>query len=114
MLNRLPLIDKNLHENKNEIWGYYTSDIEMIVTSKNVDQNGETQIRFNNNKGCETYINSIDQKYESEDSIFNGLKYKLITPEFNLGKRSKYGKRCDFKHKLIEFKGNFFFITTKG
>ena len=62
----------------------------------------------------EAYINSIDQDYDSEDSIFNGYIYKIDTPDFNIVNRSQYGNGCGFKHDIIEYRGNNCFTPTKG
>ena len=62
----------------------------------------------------EAYIKAIHQDYESEDAIFNGCIYKNNTPQFNLVNRSQYGNGCDFKHEIIEYRGNDCFIPTKG
>ena len=62
----------------------------------------------------EAYINSIDKGYDAEDAIFNGYIYKLNTPQFNKVNRSQYGNGCDFKHEIIEYRGNNCFIPTKG
>ena len=60
------------------------------------------------------YINAIDEGYDAEDSIFNGYICKLNTPQFNLVHRSQYGSACDFKHDIIEYRGNNCYIQTKG
>ena len=39
---------------------------------------------------------------------------KLDKPLFNMVKRSKYGKRVDFKLEIIEYKGNNCYIPMKG
>ena len=61
----------------------------------------------------EFYINSIDESYDAEDAIFNGHIYKINTPIFNKINRSQYGNSCDFKHEIIEYRGNNCFIPTK-
>ena len=78
------------------------------------DQIRRTVTRFKNMDNFEAYINSIDQDYDSEDTIFNGYIYKLDTPQFNKMKRSEYGNSCDFKHEIIEYRGNNRHIPTKG
>ena len=62
----------------------------------------------------ESYVNSIDEGYATEDAIFNGHIYKLNTPHFKKVNRSQYGIGCDFKHEIIEYRGNNCFIPTKG
>ena len=43
----------------------------------------------------ESYTNAIDFDYDSEDVTFSGYIYKLNTPQFNVVKRSTYGKSTD-------------------
>ena len=62
----------------------------------------------------ESYINSIDQDYDSDDSIFNGYIYKINTPQFNKVVRSQYGNGCNFDKIIIEYCGKNCFIPTKG
>ena len=62
----------------------------------------------------EAFINSIDQNYDSEDTTFNGYIYKLNTPQFTKVNRSQYGIGCDFKHDIIEYRGDNCFKPTKG
>ena len=61
----------------------------------------------------ESYISTIDEGYDAEDAIFNGYIYKINTPQFNKVNGSQYGKGCDFKHEIIEHRGNSCFIPTK-
>ena len=70
--------------------------------------------RFRNNTDYETYVNAIDQDYESEDAIFNGYIYRTDTPQVNLFNRSQYGKGRDFKLQIFEFPGNICFKTTNS
>ena len=74
----------------------------------------EKLIRFRNVSDYEASINAIDQDYESDDSFFNGYIYKIDTPQFNLVKRSQFGTGCNFKHEIIEYRGNNCYIPTKG
>ena len=78
------------------------------------DQIRRTVTRFKNMDNFEAYINSIDQDYDSGDAIFNEYVYKLDTPQFNKVNKSQYGNGCDFKHEIIEYRGNNCFIPTKG
>ena len=71
-LNKILVIDKNLHEIKQEILQDYTSAFEMVGNLKVGDQIRQTNIRFRNFNDFEFYINSIDLDYDSDDSIFNG------------------------------------------
>ena len=66
----------------------------------------QTHIRFRNPTVFESYINAIDQDYESEDAILNGYIVKINTPQFNLVKGSQCCFGCDFKHEFVEFRGN--------
>ena len=113
-LNKIQVIDKNLHEIKQEILVNYNGEFEMVGNLNVGDQIRQTRIRFRNIKDYETYINSIDQDYDSEDAIFNGYIYKVDTPQFKKVTRSQYGNGCDFKHEIIEYRGNNCFIPTKG
>ena len=113
-LNKIQVIDKNLHEIKQEILEDYTGEFEMIGNLKVGDQIRQTQIRFRNTNDYEAYINSIDQDYDSEDAIFNGYIYKLDTPIFNKVNRSHYGNGCTFDKIIIEYCGNNCYIPTKG
>ena len=113
-LNKIQVIDKNLHEIKQEILIDYVGEFEMVGNLKVGDQICQTKIRFRNMDDFEAYINSIDQDYDSEDAIFNGYFYKLDTPQFKKVNRSQYGNGCDFKHEIIEYKGNNCYIPTKG
>ena len=113
-LNKIQVIDKNLHEIKHEILPDYIGTFEMVGNLKVGDQIRQTHVRFRNMDDFEAYINSIDQDYDSDDSIFNGYIYKIDTPQFNKVNRSQYGNGCDFKHVIIEYRGNNCFIPTKG
>ena len=62
----------------------------------------------------EAYINSNDEGYDAEDAIFNGYIYKINNLQFNLVIRSQYGNGCDFRHQIIEYRGNNCFIPTRG
>ena len=85
----------------------------MIGNLKVGDQIRQTHARFRNMDDFEAYINSIDQDYDSDDSIFNGYFYKIDTPQFNKVNRPQYGNGCYFKHEIIEYRGNNCFIPTK-
>ena len=113
-LNKIQVNDKNLHEIKNEILQDYEGVFEMIGNLKIGDQIRQTHIRFRNMDDFEAYINSIDQDYDSDDTIFNGYIYKLDTPIFNKINRSQYGNGCSFDKIIIEYRGNNCFIPTKG
>ena len=78
------------------------------------DQIRQTHIRFKDIAVYESYINAIDEDYESDDAIFNGYIYKNNTPQFSIVNRSQYGNGCDFKHEILEYQGNNCFVPTKG
>ena len=113
-LNKIHVVDKNLHEIENEILLDYVGEFEMVCNLKVGDQIRQTHIRFRNMDDFEAYINAIDEGYDAEDAIFNGYVYKLNTSQFNKVNRSQYGNGCDFKHEIIEYRGNNSFIPTKG
>ena len=101
-LNKIQVIDKNLHEIKQEILQEYEGDFEMVGNLKIGDQIRQTKIRFRNISDYEAYINAIDQDYDSEDALFNGYIYKLDTPQFNKVNRSEYGNGCSFDKLIVE------------
>ena len=113
-LNKIQVIDKILHEIKNEILLDYVGEFEMVGNVKVGDQVRQTNVRFRNMDDFEAYINAIDQDYDSEDAIFNGYIYELDTPQFKKVIRSQNGNGCDFKHEIIEYRGSNCFIPTKG
>ena len=113
-LDKVQVIDKNLHEIKNEILQDYDGTFEMVENLKVGDQIRQTHVRFRNMDDFEAYINCIDQDYDSDDSIFNGYIYKIKTPQFNKVNRSQYGNGCSFDKIIIECRGNNCFIPTKG
>ena len=113
-LNKIQVIDKNLHEKKNEILLDYVGTFEMIGNLKVGDQIRQTNVRFRNMDDFEAYINAIDEGYGAEDAIFNGYIYKLDTPIFKKVNRGQYGKGCDFNKIILENQGNNCFIPTKG
>ena len=78
------------------------------------DQIRHTHIRFKNIDDFESLINSIDEGYDAEDAIFSGYIYKINIPQLSLVNKSQYGNGCDFKHKIIEYRGKICFIPTKG
>ena len=113
-LNKSQVIDKNLHEIKNEILVDYDGTFEMVGNLIVGDQIRQTHIRFRNMNDYEAYINSIDQDCDSDDSIFNGYIYKIYTPQFKKVNRSQYGNGCSFDKIIIEYQGNNCFIPSKG
>ena len=89
-LKKVQVVDENLHENKEEILGEFGGEFEMVGSLKVDDQIRQTHIGFRNFTDYEAYINSIDEGYDAEDSIFNGYIYKIDTLQINLVKRSQY------------------------
>ena len=114
MLAKFPLIDKKLHEIKNEKLRDYTGDFEMVGELSIGDLFRQTHIIFRNNTDYEHYIKIIGQEYESEDAIFDGYNYKLNTPQINLVNRSQYGYACDFKQQNIEYRGKKCYIPSNS
>ena len=113
-LNKIQVVNKNLHEIKHEILLDYEGQFELVGNLKVGDQIRETHTRFRNMADFEAYINTIDENYDSEDSIFDGYIYKLNTPQFNKVNRSQFGNGCSFDKIIIEYRGNNCFIPTKG
>ena len=85
----------------------------MVARLKIADQTRETHIRFRNIDDFESYLNAINQDYESEAAIFNGQIHKIYTLQSNSVNRNQYGIGCDFRHEFIEYRGNNCFIPTK-
>ena len=113
-LNKIQVIKKNLLEIKQEILVGYTGEFEKVGSLKLGNQIRQTHIRFRNMDDFESYINAIDDGYDAEDAIFNGYIYKIKTPQFILVNSCQYGNGCDFKHEIIEYRGNNCFIPNKG
>ena len=86
---KIQVIDKNLHEIKQEILQDYIGTFEMVGNLKVGDQIRQTHVRFRSMNNFEAYINSIDERFDADDCIFNGYIYKLIAPQFNKVKRSQ-------------------------
>ena len=113
-LNKIQIVNKNLHEIKPEILIDYNGEFEMIGTLKVGDQIRQTHIRFRNISDYEAYINAVDEGYDADDSIFNGYIYKINNPQFNKVKRSQYGNGCSFDKIINEYRGNNCYKPTKG
>ena len=82
-LNKIHVVNKNLHEIKQKILVNYTGEFEMVGKLRVGDQIRETHIRFRIITDYESYINAIDKGYDAEDAIFNGYVYKIETPQFS-------------------------------
>ena len=111
-LNKIRVNNKNLLEIKQEFLVDYVGEFEMVGNLKVGDQIRKTHIRFRNIEDYEAYNNAIDEGYDVKDAIFKGYIYKLDTPQFNEVSRSQYGNGCDFKHEIIEYRGNNCFIPS--
>ena len=61
MLNKIHIVNKNLHEIKQETLVDYVGEFEMVGNLKVGDQIRQTHIRFRNMDDFEKYINSIDE-----------------------------------------------------
>ena len=92
----------------------YKVDFETVGKLSVGDQIRTTDTRFGNIFEYEAYINPIDERYDAEDAIFNGYFFKIKTLQFNRKNRSQNGNGCDFKHEIIEYRGNICYIPTKG
>ena len=90
-LNKIQVVDKTLLEIKNEILLDYVGEFEMVGNLKVGDQIRQTHFSFRNIDDYESYNNTIDQDYESEDAIFNGRIYNIKTPQIKKVNRSQYG-----------------------
>ena len=112
-LNKIQVIDETIHEIENKSSKSYGGKFEMVGKESSGDLVRETHIGFRSISDYEHYINAIDQNYDSEDAIFNGYIYKMDTPLFNKLNRSRYGIRCEFKHEIVAYRSNKFFILTK-
>ena len=112
--NKNYVTDKKLHEIRNDFLLDYDDIFKMIGTIFIGDRFRQTHIKFIINNDYETYIISIDESCGTDDIVFKGYFYKLDTPQFFMINRSEYGNSCDFKHAIIEYKGNNCYILTKG
>ena len=118
-LNKIHVIEKKLYEIKQEILQDYGGEFEMVGNLKvgNLkvgNQIRQTRSKFRNIDDFDAYINAIDEGYDAEDAIFNGYIYKIDTPKFRKVNRSQYGIGCDFKHEIIEYRGNNCYIQLKA
>ena len=112
-LKKIEIIDKILHEIKNEILREENVEFEKKGKLSIGDHKRQTHSRCKNFTDYENYVNAIDQNYESDDSIFNSYVYKENTPQFNVANRSEYGNGNDFKHQIIEYPGKKCYIPSK-
>ena len=113
-LNEIHVFHKNFHEIQQEALPDYTVEFEMIGKLSAVDQLRQTHEKIRKFADYEHYVNAVDAGgYDSEDAIFSGDTHKIDTPKFNFVKRSQYGNGSDFKHKIIEYRGNNCYLATK-
>ena len=112
--NEIYFNNLNLHEIKNEILQVYTGDFEfnglLIIGPKEHKIN----TRFKNMDDFESYINAIDIDYDSEDVTFTGYIYKLNTPQFNVARRSAYGRSTKYMQEIVEYHGQNCYIPISG
>ena len=76
-LNKIQVVDKNLHDVKNETLRDYGGEFEMIG-NLSVDQIRTTHFRFRNINDYESFINAIDVGYDAEYAVFNHFFKKSI------------------------------------
>ena len=74
----------------------------------------KTNIRFKNMDDFESFINAIDVDYDSEDVTFIGYVYKMNTPQFNIVRRSAYGKGTTYTQEIVEYREQNCYIPTSG
>ena len=91
-LNNIQVVDKNLHEIKNGMLRYCTSEFQIVGKLSNDDQNRKTHFRFIYITDYEVYVNAIDEGFDAEDANFIGYIYKINTSQFNGVNQSQYGK----------------------
>ena len=104
----------NLHEIKNEVLQGYTGDFELSGLMIVGPIEHKTSFRFKNMDDFESYINAIDIDYDREDVTFTGYVYKLNTPQFNVVRRSAYGRGTSYMQEIVEYHGQNCYIPTSG
>ena len=112
--NKTYVNNSNLHEIKNEILQGYTGDFELNVLMIIGPIEHKTNIRFKKMYDFGSYINAIDNDYDSEDVTFTGYVYKLNTPQFNVVRRSAYCRCTNYMQKIVEHHGQNCYIPTSG
>ena len=112
--NKIYVNTLNLQKIKNEILQHYGGDFELngLLIIGHIEH--KTNIRFKNMDNFETYINAIDIDYDSEDVTFTGCVYKLNTPQFNVVRRSAYGRGTNYRQEIVEYHGRNCYIPTSG
>ena len=75
----------------------------------------KTSFRFNKcSADYETYVNTTDDEYDSEDDIFTRWLNKLITPQFKIAKRTGFLWRNYFEQNVVEYISNSSYISPSG
>ena len=103
-----------MHEIKNEILQDYTRDFELNGKMIIGPIEHKTNVRFKNMDVFERYKNAIDIDYDSEDVTFIGYVYKINTAQFNVVRRSAYGRRINYMQEIVEYHGQNCYIPTSG
>ena len=112
--NKIYVNGLNLHEIENEILRDYTCDFELNVIMIIGPIENKTKIRFKNMNDLESYIKQTDIDYDSEDVTFTHFIYKVNTLQFNVLKRSDYGKGTNYMQEIVEYHGQNCYIPTSG
>ena len=103
--NKIHANNLNLHEIKNEFLQGYTGDFDLDGLMIVGPIEHKTNIRFKKMVDFETYLNAIDIDYDSDDVIFTGNIYKLNTPQYNVVRRSAYGRGTNYMQEIVEYHG---------
>ena len=74
----------------------------------------KTNNRFENLADYETYVNAIDDDYDSEDVMLTGWVNSLKSTQFKLVERNSYGKGAVFKQIFVDVLGNNTYIPPSG
>ena len=101
-----------MHGIKNEILKGYTDIFELNGLKISGPIEHKTNIRFKNRDDFESFIIAIDVDYDSEDVTFTGYVYKLNTPQFNVVKRSAYGKGTNYMQEIVGYHGQNCYVPT--
>ena len=112
--NKIYVNNLKLHEIKNEILQGYTGDFELIELMIIGPIEHKTNIRYKNKDDFEIYINATVIDYDSTDVTFSGYIYKLNTPQFNVVRRSAYGRGTNYMQEIVEYHGQNCHIPTSG
>ena len=102
----------NLHEIKNEILQDYTGDFELNGKMIIGPNEHKTKIRFKKMDDFERSSNAIDIDYDSEDVTFTGYIFEIKTHQFNVFRRSAYGRSTNYMQEIVEYHGKNCYIPT--